>query len=137
MPIPLRGEVWLIDLGMAGKTRPTLIVSVAFGGQDRALISVVPHTTSLLGSPFEIAARVPFLKRADAPGIAFRLQTRPDLCPADRVHFAASKIVIPAVQHFVSPPVRRSNLPRHPVATRPQGARCRACNVPASPELRG
>jgi mRNA interferase MazF len=35
---------------------------VAFGDQDRALITVVPHTTSLRGSPFEIAVQVPFLK---------------------------------------------------------------------------
>jgi mRNA interferase MazF len=47
MPIPLRGEVWLIDFGMAGKTRPALIVSVPFGDRDRTLITVVPHTTSL------------------------------------------------------------------------------------------
>ena len=62
MPKPARGEVWLIDFGLAGKTRPALVVSVAFGDRDRSLITVVPHTTSLRGSPFEIAARVPFLK---------------------------------------------------------------------------
>jgi mRNA-degrading endonuclease toxin of MazEF toxin-antitoxin module len=55
MPAPRRGEVWLIDFGLAGKTRPALVVSVAFGGRDRSLITVVPHTTSLRGSPFEIA----------------------------------------------------------------------------------
>jgi mRNA-degrading endonuclease toxin of MazEF toxin-antitoxin module len=47
MPAPQRGDVWLIDFGMAGKTRPALVVSVALGDQDRALITVVPHTTSL------------------------------------------------------------------------------------------
>lgn len=62
MPIPRRGEVWLIDFGLAGKTRPALVVSVAFGDQDRSLITVVPHTTSLRGSPFEIAVPAPFLK---------------------------------------------------------------------------
>jgi hypothetical protein len=31
MPISQRGEIWLIDFGMAGKTRPALIVSVTFG----------------------------------------------------------------------------------------------------------
>jgi len=62
MPPPRRGEVWLIDFGLAGKTRPALVVSTAFGDQDRALITVVPHTTTLRGSPFEIAVRVPFLK---------------------------------------------------------------------------
>ena len=62
MPIPRRGEVWLIDFGLAGKTRPALAVSVAFEEQDRALITVVPHTTSLRGPPFEITVPVPFLK---------------------------------------------------------------------------
>ena len=62
MPTPRRGEVWLIDFGQAGKTRPALVVSVAFGDSDRALITVVPHTTTLRGSPFEIAVRTSFLK---------------------------------------------------------------------------
>ena len=62
MLIPRRGEIWLIDFGLAGKTRPALVVSVAFGDKDRSLITVVPHTTSLRGSRFEIAVRVPFLK---------------------------------------------------------------------------
>jgi mRNA interferase MazF len=53
MPSPLRGEVWPIDFGLAGKTRPALVVSVAFGEQDRSHITVVPHTTSLRDSPFE------------------------------------------------------------------------------------
>jgi hypothetical protein len=37
-----RGEVWLIDFGQAGKTRPALVVSVAVGDQDRALIPSSP-----------------------------------------------------------------------------------------------
>jgi mRNA interferase MazF len=44
---PLRGEVWLFDLGMEGKVRPALVVSVAYGDLDRALVTIVPHTTSL------------------------------------------------------------------------------------------
>lgn len=59
---PTRGEVWLLDLGTAEKVRPALILSVAFGDQDRALITVVPHTTTLRGSQYEIAVPVPFLK---------------------------------------------------------------------------
>ena len=62
MPNPKRGEVWLIDFGVQGKTRPALVVSVAFGDRDRALITVVPHTTALRGSPFEIAVNAPFLR---------------------------------------------------------------------------
>ena len=58
MAIPSRGEVWLIDFGMAGKTRPALVVSVPFGDQDRSLITVVPHTTSLRGSAYEVSVPV-------------------------------------------------------------------------------
>lgn len=59
---PARGEVWLFDLGMAEKVRPALVISIAFGDVDRALITIVPHTTSLRGSQFEIPVHVPFLK---------------------------------------------------------------------------
>ena len=48
---PARGEVWLFDLGMAAKTRPVLVVSVAYGDADRAIVTVVPHATELRGSP--------------------------------------------------------------------------------------
>jgi mRNA interferase MazF len=44
---PTRGEVWLFDLGMEGKVRPALIVSVAYNDLDRALVTILPHTTSL------------------------------------------------------------------------------------------
>jgi mRNA interferase MazF len=59
---PARGEVCLFDLGMKGKVRPALIVSVAYGDLDRALVTILPHTTSLRGSQYEIAINVPFLK---------------------------------------------------------------------------
>jgi mRNA interferase MazF len=59
---PARGEVWLFDLGMAEKVRPALVVSVLYGDLDRALITVVPHTTSLRGSRYEIPVDAPFLR---------------------------------------------------------------------------
>ena len=59
---PTRGEVWLFDLGMEGKVRPALIVSVPYGDLDRALVTILPHATSLRGSEYEIAVNVPFLK---------------------------------------------------------------------------
>jgi mRNA interferase MazF len=61
MPAPQRGEVWLIDFGLAGKTRPALVVSVAFGDQDRAYHGCAAHRQPAW-PPFEIAVRVPFLK---------------------------------------------------------------------------
>lgn len=49
-----RGEFWLVDLGMAAKVRPALVVSVPADDADRALVTIVPHTTSLRASRFEI-----------------------------------------------------------------------------------
>ena len=62
MPTPARSEVWLVDFGLAGKTRPALVVNGPFSDEDRALITVGPHTSSLRGSSFEIAVSVPFPK---------------------------------------------------------------------------
>ena len=46
---------------MAAKTRPVLVLSIAYGDVDRAIVTVVPHTTEFRGSPFEIGVAVPFL----------------------------------------------------------------------------
>jgi len=53
----------LFDLGIAAKVRPALVVSVPYGDQDRALITIVPHTTSLRGSRHEIQIDVTFLRQ--------------------------------------------------------------------------
>jgi mRNA interferase MazF len=57
MPRPRiqRGELWIADLGYVGKIRPVLVVSVPFLENERALCIVVPHTTSVLGTRFEIS----------------------------------------------------------------------------------
>ena len=60
--MPRRGEVWMVDLGLAQKVRPALILNVPFGEADRALITVIPTTTTLRGSPYEIKYSVRFLK---------------------------------------------------------------------------
>jgi mRNA interferase MazF len=57
-----RGEVWLFDCGMAEKVRPILVLSIPFGDRDRAVVTVVFHTTALRGSDFEVKVDVPFLK---------------------------------------------------------------------------
>ncbi len=62
MSNPKRGEVWLADLGMAGKVRPVLVMSVPYGESDYALVTVVPHTTSNRGAQFEVPAEVSFLQ---------------------------------------------------------------------------
>ncbi len=59
---PERGEVWLVDLGYVAKVRPCLVISIPAVMQDRALATLVPHTTSPRGSRFEVDAKVSFLK---------------------------------------------------------------------------
>ena len=71
MKYPNRGEVWLIDLGMAAKIRPCLVVSARIGDTDRALATLVPHTTSTRATEFEAAVKTHFLKQGafDAQGL--------------------------------------------------------------------
>lgn len=57
-----RGEVWQVDFGMAQKVRPAVVVSVPYEDADRALIAVLPHTTAIRGSRFEVALPVRFLE---------------------------------------------------------------------------
>jgi mRNA interferase MazF len=61
MPTAKRGEVWIIDLGFAAKVRPCLVLSVPAGLLDRALVTVVAHTTSVRGSAFEVVVTTRFL----------------------------------------------------------------------------
>jgi mRNA interferase MazF len=62
MPTPNRGEVWIVDLGYTGKVRPCLILSIQLDPQDRVLATMIPHTTSLQGTRFEIDVKARFLK---------------------------------------------------------------------------
>ncbi len=68
---PKRGEIWLVDLGMVAKVRPCLVLSIPIAAEDRALVTLVPHTTSVRGSRFEVRLSVPFLKVGgfDAQGL--------------------------------------------------------------------
>jgi mRNA interferase MazF len=50
---------------MAAKVRPALVISVGAEDQDRALVTLVAHTTSARNSRFEVAVGVPFLR----PGV--------------------------------------------------------------------
>jgi mRNA interferase MazF len=65
MSSPNRGEVWLVDLGYAAKIRPCLVISIPALDQDRALATLVPHTTSPRGSRFEVNVQARFLR----PGV--------------------------------------------------------------------
>ena len=64
IPLPRiqRGELWLVDLGYLGKVRPVLVVSIPFLDHERTLCIVVPHTTSVIGTRFELAVEHAVLK---------------------------------------------------------------------------
>ncbi len=62
MPNPNRGEVWLVDLGYVAKTRPCLVVSIPAEDIDRALATLIPHTTSVRSSRFEVKIKARYLK---------------------------------------------------------------------------
>jgi mRNA interferase MazF len=89
MPTVHRGEVWLVDLGFTAKIRPR-VVSIPADPQDRDLVTLVPHATSVRGTRFEVTLPKHFLKTGafDVQGIATtapaRLMKRlGDLQPAE------------------------------------------------------
>ena len=77
MPRPNRGEVWRVDLGLAAKVRPCLILSDYPGDDELALIVVVPHTTSVRGNRWEFPIRKSFLE----PGVFHLQQVQPVSLP--------------------------------------------------------
>ena len=62
MAKPKRGEVWLVDMGYAAKVRPALVLSCPVLDDERAFTTVIPHTTSVRGTRFEIPTNVGWLK---------------------------------------------------------------------------
>jgi mRNA interferase MazF len=70
--------VWVADLGMAAKVRPCLVLSVPPGPNDRVLVTLVPHTTSVRGTRFEVVIPKPFLKPGafDAQGLVTLARAR-------------------------------------------------------------
>lgn len=69
MPAGHKGEVWIIDFGMAAKVRPALLLTGPPGDDELDLVTVLLHTTSLRGNRWELSVPKPFRK----PG-AFHLQ---------------------------------------------------------------
>jgi mRNA interferase MazF len=70
---------------MAAKVRPCLILSVPTDPQDRVLVTVAPHTTSVQGTRFEVDVPVSFLKAGvfDAQQVVTVAQARLIRCVGD------------------------------------------------------
>jgi mRNA interferase MazF len=56
------GEVWIVDLGLAAKIRPCLILGDYPQEDELALITIVPHTTAVRNNRWELSIPKPFLK---------------------------------------------------------------------------
>lgn len=69
MPVVNRGEIWVVDLGMAAKVRPALLLTEAPADDELDIVTVLLHTTAVRGNRWELNIPKPFLK----PG-AFHLQ---------------------------------------------------------------
>jgi mRNA interferase MazF len=62
MAKPAAGEVWQVDLGLAAKVRPCLVLSDYPRDDELALMLIVPHTTAIRGNRWEFPISKPFLK---------------------------------------------------------------------------
>ena len=70
---PLHGEVWWVDMGMAAKTRPAVVLLADNLNASRSLIIYIPITRQNRGSELEVPlGHLPFLDSdsvANAQGI--------------------------------------------------------------------
>jgi mRNA interferase MazF len=71
MPRPKRGEVWQVELGLVAKSRPAVILGIPTEATHQ-IYTYVPHTTSPLGTEFEVKLDLRFLREGsfDAQGIS-------------------------------------------------------------------
>ena len=59
---PCHGEIWLVDLGMAAKTRPAVVLIADHLNAPRSLVIYIPITRQNRGSELEIPlGHLPFL----------------------------------------------------------------------------
>lgn len=77
MARPTPGEVWLVDLGLAAKVRPCLVLSDYPADDELALVVIVPHTTSVRDNRWEFPISKPYLK----PGVFHLQQIQPVSLP--------------------------------------------------------
>jgi mRNA interferase MazF len=93
-----RGEVWLVDLGFVAKIRPCVVLSHPAAMDNRALVTLVPHTTSTRNTAFEVLSHERFLKPGafDAQSLITaphaKLIRRLGMLPVERLDEIASAV---------------------------------------------
>lgn len=88
-----RGDVVLVDLGLAAKVRPCVVVSIGQADHQRNMSVVVPMTTEIRGGECEIAfPKPPWLRQesvVNVLGIAgvdnAKIERRLATFPADKM----------------------------------------------------
>jgi mRNA interferase MazF len=99
MPRTNPGEVWIVDLGLAAKVRPCLILSDYPKDDELALVVVVPHTTAVRNNRWEVSIPKRFLRDGvfhlqqlqSAPVV--RLQRRIGELTAEEVRLVRAKLI--------------------------------------------
>ena len=77
---PRHGEVWLVDMGMAAKTRPAVVLFADNLNAPRSLIIYIPVTNQNRGSDLEVAlGHLPFLDKESVANVQRRRLST--LCP--------------------------------------------------------
>jgi mRNA interferase MazF len=68
---PLKpGDVWMLDMGLAAKVRPALVLTTEPADHEQALVTVVNHTTQIdPENPWTVSIPKPWLKEG-----AFHMQ---------------------------------------------------------------
>ena len=61
MPAAKPGDIWIVDLGMAAKVRPCLILTPQPRQDELDVWTVVAHTTAVRGSRWELSIPKPYL----------------------------------------------------------------------------
>ena len=98
---PRHGEVWLADMGLAAKTRPTVVLIADNLNAPRSLIIHIPITRQNRGSELEVPlGHLPFLDpesvaNAQAVGSlpSVRFERRLGVLPAAELHAVKAALV--------------------------------------------
>ena len=98
---PRHGEVWLVDMGLAAKTRPAVVLLADNLNAPRSLLIHIPITRQNRGSELEVPlGHLPFLAPesvANAQGIgslpAVRFEKRLGVLPAADLQAIKSALV--------------------------------------------
>lgn len=117
MARPRPGEVYWVDLGLAGKVRPLIVVSREDANATRALAVCVPLTTEIRGGPYEISIpRVRWMPGAREGVANVQGMTAVEYHRLERCAGQFEPPVIRSVRKAIAWMLELENLPEQPVA---------------------